>query len=122
MTNDAEATFAEFKDRIRQFSMERDWAQFHTPKNLSMALAGEAAELMEIFLWADSRQSQILVNDPDKGPKIREELADVLIYALEFANVAGIDAAKAIEDKIRTNGIKYPVEKCKGTSKKYNEL
>ncbi|MFA5257226.1 MAG: nucleotide pyrophosphohydrolase [Opitutales bacterium] len=122
MTNDLETTFAEFKTRIRLFAEERDWPQFHTPKNLSMALAAEAAELMEHFLWLDSVQSQNLADDPVKGPKVREEIADILIYALEFANVTGIDVAKAIEDKIRINGIKYPVDKCKGSSKKYDEL
>lgn len=122
MTSDAITTFEEFKTRIRLFAEEREWPQFHTPKNLSMALAAEAAELMEHFLWLDSSQSRNLVDDPVKGPKVREEIADILIYALEFANVTGIDLAKAIEDKIRINGIKYPVEKCKGSSKKYNEL
>jgi NTP pyrophosphatase (non-canonical NTP hydrolase) len=87
-----------------------------------MALAAEAAELMEHFLWTDSAQSRALVDDPVKGPKIREELADVLIYALEFANRTGIDAAQAIKDKVRVNGIKYPVEKARGNSKKYDEL
>ena len=122
MANDAESTFAEFKERILKFSQERDWGQFHSPKNLSMALAAEAAELMEHYLWADSEQSRKLADDPVKGPKIREELADILIYSLEFANRTGIDVAKAIEDKIKVNGQKYPVEKCKGTSKKYTEL
>ncbi len=122
MTSDADTTFEEFKTRIRLFSQERDWDQFHTPKNLSMALAAEAAELMEHFLWLDSSQSRNLVDDPVKGPKVREEIADILIYALEFANVTGIDVAKAIEDKIRVNGIKYPVEKARGSAKKYNEL
>jgi len=122
MTSDQKTTFAEFKTRIRLFSEEREWPQFHTPKNLSMALAAEAAELMEHFLWLDSEQSLSLADDPVKGPKVREEIADILIYALEFANVTGIDLAQAIEDKIRVNGIKYPVEKCKGSCKKYNEL
>lgn len=122
MPSDTESTFAEFKERILQFSQEREWGRIHSPKNLSMALAAEAAELMELFLWVDSAQSSAMVNDPAKGPRIREELADILIYALEFANRTGIDVATAIQDKIRVNGIKYPVEKAKGSSKKYNEL
>ncbi len=121
-TNDKDATFGLFKARIQEFSAQRDWGQFHSPKNLSMALAAEAAELMEHFLWLDSAQSRNLPADPVKGPKVREELADVLIYALEFANVCGIDVAQAIEDKMKVNGIKYPVEKSRGTSKKYTEL
>jgi len=122
MPDDATSTFAEFKERILKFSEEREWGQFHSPKNVSMALASEAAELMEHFLWIDSAQSLALLDDPVKGPKIREELADILIYALEFANRTGIDVSKAIDDKIRVNGIKYPVAKAKGNSKKYDEF
>jgi dCTP diphosphatase len=122
MPDDAVSTFAEFKERILKFSEEREWGQFHSPKNISMALAAEAAELMEHFLWIDSAQSRALLDDPVKGPKIREELADILIYALEFANRTGIDVSKAIDDKIRVNGIKYPVAKAKGNAKKYDEF
>ena len=122
MTGDSESTFEEFKQRILLFSEEREWGKIHSPKNLSMALASEAAELMELFLWADSKDSLALVSDPVKGPRVREELADILIYALEFANRTGIDVAQAIEAKIRVNGIKYPAEKCRGNSKKYDEL
>ncbi len=122
MGKDAVTRVAEIKEKVLQFAAERDWEQFHTPKNLSMALASEAAELMEHFLWSDSAQSRQLVNDPVKGTKIREELADVLIYALEFANIAGIDVAEAIEHKMARNAEKYPVEKARGSAKKYNEL
>jgi dCTP diphosphatase len=122
MASDEVSTFADFKKRILEFSQEREWGQIHSPKNLSMALASEAAELMELYLWIDSRDSVALVKDPIKGPRVREELADIMIYALEFANRTGIDVSKAIEEKIHVNGIKYPVEKCKGSSKKYDEL
>ena len=122
MANDVESTLAQLKTRILLFSDEREWGKIHSPKNLSMALAAEAAELMELFLWVDSKDSQALVNDPVKGPRVREELADIMIYALEFANRTGIDVSKAIEDKIRVNGQKYPVEKFKGSSKKYDEV
>lgn len=122
MGKDAETRIAEIKEKVLQFASERDWEQFHTPKNLSMALASEAAELMEHFLWADSAQSMQLVNDPVKGLKIREELADVLIYAIEFANIAGIDVTAAIEHKMARNAEKYPVEKARGSARKYDEL
>lgn len=122
MANDGLSTFADFKKRILDFSQEREWGAIHSPKNLSMALAAEAAELMELYLWTDSKGSYALMEDPDKDARVREELADIMIYALEFANRTGIDVAQAIEDKIRVNGIKYPVEKCKGSSKKYDEL
>ena len=121
MSNDAEATFAKLKERILLFSDEREWGKIHSPKNLSMALASEAAELMELFLWVDSKDSQSLIDDPVKGPRIREELADILIYALEFSNRTGIDVSQAIEEKIAVNGRKYPADKFRGSSKKYDE-
>jgi len=122
MLTDTETTVAELKNRILAFARERDWEQFHAPKNLSMALAAEAGELMEHFLWADPAASREIVRDPAKRAKIAEELADVVIYALEFANITGIDVAAAIEAKMAANAKKYPVEKSKGRSDKYTEL
>ncbi|MFT3780438.1 MAG: nucleotide pyrophosphohydrolase [Nibricoccus sp.] len=119
---DANTTFAELKSRVLAFAKERDWEQFHAPKNLSMALAAEAGELMEHFLWATSEASRATVRDPGKRQKIEEELADVIIYALEFANMTGIDVAAVIEKKMAANAKKYPVEKAKGRSEKYTEL
>ncbi|MDB6169983.1 MAG: pyrophosphohydrolase [Verrucomicrobia bacterium] len=120
--NDATTTTGELKARLLTFVRERDWEQFHAPKNLSMALAAEAAELMEHFLWATPEQSHAVVRDPVKRAKIAEELADVVIYALEFANAANLDLAAAIEAKMSANAKKYPVEKAKGRSEKYTEL
>ncbi len=119
---DAETTVAEIKTRVLAFAKARDWEQFHAPKNLSMALAAEAGELMEHFLWAETAASHEIVRDPAKRAKIEEELADVVIYALEFANIAGIDVAAAIERKMAANARKYPVEKARGRSDKYTEL
>jgi len=119
---DATTTLAQLKNRVLAFARERDWEQFHAPKNLSMALAGEAAELMEHFLWATPEASHAVVADPAKRQKISEELADVVIYALEFANVTGLDVAAAIEAKMVANAKKYPVEKAKGRAEKYTEL
>lgn len=119
---DSSATVAEIKQRVLAFARERDWEQFHAPKNLSMALAAEAGELMEHFLWASAEESRETVNDPVKRQKIEEELSDVIIYALEFANMTGIDVAAAIERKMAANAAKYPVEKAKGRSVKYDEL
>ena len=104
------------------FVQERDWEQFHSPKNLSMALAAETAELMEHFLWATPEESKSVAKDPAKRAKIAEELADVVIYALEFANSTGLDVAASIESKIAANARKYPVEKARGRSAKYTEL
>ncbi len=119
---DSATSVAELKARILAFVRERDWEQFHAPKNLSMALAAEAAELMEHFLWATPEQSRAIVHDPAKRAKIAEELADVVIYALEFANATGLDLASTIEAKMIANGKKYPVEKAKGRADKYTEL
>lgn len=119
---DSTATVAELKTRVLAFAQERDWEQFHAPKNLSMALAAEAGELMEHFLWATSEDSKKLVNNEAKRTKIEEELADVIIYGLEFANMTGIDVAAAIERKMAANAAKYPVEKSRGSSAKYTEL
>src|ERR1700685_3788856 len=97
---DSATTVSELKGRVLAFARERDWEQFHAPKNLSMALAAEAGELIEHFLWATPEQSQAVARDPAKRRKIEDELADVVIYALEFANVAGMDVAAAIERKM----------------------
>lgn len=119
---DETTTVAEIKARVLDFAQERDWEQFHAPKNLSMALAAEAGELMEHFLWATSEDSRKVMNDPKKREEIEEELSDVIIYALEFANMTGVDVAAAIERKMAANAVKYPVEKAKGRSVKYDEL
>ncbi len=120
--NDSSTTVAEIKARVLAFARERDWEQFHAPKNLSMALAAEAGELMEHFLWATPEASRTIAQDEAKRKKIEEELADVVIYALEFANMTGVDVAAAIETKMAANAAKYPVDKAKGRSEKYTEL
>jgi hypothetical protein len=120
--SDASTTVAELKSRILTFARERDWEQFHAPKNLSMALAAEAGELMEHFLWATPEASAELVRQPAKRAAIEAELADVVIYALEFANIAGLDVAAAIERKMAANAARYPVEKARGRSDKYDAL
>ncbi|UAY56065.1 nucleotide pyrophosphohydrolase [Arachidicoccus terrestris] len=102
------------KAKIRQFRDDRDWAQFHNAKDLALALSIEAAELLEVFLWKDAESA-----DPQK---VREELADVLMYALLLADKQGLDITQIVEDKLRLNNEKYPVEKAKGSAKKYNEL
>ncbi len=119
---DATTTIQELKGRVLEFARERDWEQFHAPKNLSMALAAEAGELMEHFLWSTPEASREVMNDSVKRAKIAEELADVVIYALEFANVTGLDVAAAIEAKMAANGEKYPVAKARGRAEKYTEL
>jgi len=119
---DSATTLAELKTRVLAFVRERDWEQFHTPKNLSMALAAETGELMEHFLWASAEQSHQVAKDPAKRAKIADELADVVIYAIEFANITGLDISAAIEAKMAANAKKYPVEKARGRADKYTEL
>ncbi len=120
--NDADTCLQEIKDRVLAFAKEREWEQFHSPKNLSMAISAEAAELMEHFLWQSPEQSHTDVEAANLRAKVEEELADVLIFAIEFANVTGIDIAAIIEAKMKRNAEKYPVEKARGNSAKYTEL
>ncbi len=122
LPSDAEVTLSQMKERVLAFARERDWEQFHAPKNLSMALAAEAAELMEHFLWSTPEASRESVHAASKRGRIEEELADVIIYALEFANVAEIDVAQAVQKKMLANATKYPVEKARGRADKYTEL
>jgi dCTP diphosphatase len=120
--DDQTTTTADLKRKILAFARERDWEQFHAPKNLSMALAAEAAELMEHFLWITPEASHAVAAEPAKRKEIAEELADIVIYALEFANMTNLDVAAAIEAKMEANARKYPVEKARGRSDKYTDL
>ena len=93
---------------------ERDWEQFHAPKNLSMSLAIEAAELMEHFQWIDAAESRRVGDDPAKLAAIRDEIADVLCYTLALANALNVDLSQAVRDKMVKNGAKYPAEASRG--------
>lgn len=110
----------ELAARLRAFARERDWEQFHAPKNLAMALAVEAAELMEHFQWLTERQSEEL--PPAAKQQVAAELADIFIYTVRLADRLGVDLEPAVESKIRVNAAKYPVGKSRGTAKKYSEL
>lgn len=105
---------------IRQFSEERDWRQFHNPKNLAAAVNVEAGELLEIFMWLTAEQSRQL--SEEKLQATRDEIGDVLICLLNLADQLGIDAVEAATQKMAKNRAKYPVDKSKGLAKKYNEL
>ena len=108
------------QDELRQFAADRDWEQFHTPKNLAIALSVEAGELLEHFQWLTPDESQRL--PADKSSTIRLEMADVLLYLIRLADRLGIDLAASAFDKIAINAKKYPVALSKGSSKKYTEL
>lgn len=108
------------RDALRDFTAERDWATFHSPKNLAMALSVEAAELLEVFQWMPEGDSRNL--EPSAKAAASEEIADVLMYLVMIADELGIDPVAAAEDKLVANARKYPVEKARGSSKKYDEL
>lgn len=112
--SDDRTTLSELKDAVRQFAQEREWEQFHSPKNLSMGLAVEAAELMEHFLWVEGDASRQVVRDPDKLQQVAEEVADVACYVLNLGITLGIDLSATIKNKIAKNALKYPVEKYRG--------
>lgn len=107
---------------VRHFVQERDWEQFHTPKNLVMALAGEVGELTEIFQWLTMAESQAVMQDEKKAEAIRDELADVFVYSLRLADVLGIDLDQAVRVKMQKNAAKYPVAQAKGRAVKYTDL
>jgi NTP pyrophosphatase (non-canonical NTP hydrolase) len=111
---------AELASAVDAFAAERDWAQFHTPKNLAMGVAIEAAELMEHFLWSTGDESA--APDPARKTEIAHEMSDVLIYLLRLAQVLDVDLVAAATDKLEINRAKYPVEKAKGSAKKYLDL
>lgn len=115
----AELEFDQIKEHIRQFAAERDWDQFHSPKNLSMALIVEAAEMVEHFQWLTEDQSHNLAKD--KLAEVEQELADIQIYLIRLADKLQLDVLAAVEKKLALNAQKYPADKVRGSSKKYTE-
>jgi NTP pyrophosphatase (non-canonical NTP hydrolase) len=112
--SDATTTVAELRRLIADFVAQRDWSQFHSPKNVSMALAVEAAELMEHFQWLTPEASRRIVEDPAKLAAVSEEIADVVGYSIALANELGIDLAATIRAKMVKNAEKYPAEQYRG--------
>lgn len=110
-------SLVELRHKIDAFVNERDWAQFHSPKNLAMAMIVEAAELVEHFQWDTIQESYDL--SAEKRQEVANELADTFVYLLRLAEVTDIDLIKAANDKIALNAIKYPVDKAKGSNAKY---
>lgn len=108
------ADFERIKELLIKFRDDRDWEQFHNPKDLALALSIESAELLELYLWKKAEDANI--------DKVKEELADVFAYAILLSHHYNIDINQILEDKIQQNALKYPVEKAKGKSDKYNEL
>jgi NTP pyrophosphatase (non-canonical NTP hydrolase) len=111
---DATTTVAELRAGMAQFVREREWEQFHSPKNLAMALAAEAAELMEHFLWMDNDASRVAMEDPARRSDVADELADVAGVVFALCNALALDLSDAVSNKMAKNVLKYPVEKCRG--------
>jgi dCTP diphosphatase len=109
----------DLRDAIRAFIEERDWGQFHSPKNLAMALSVEVAEIVEHFQWLTEEQSRNL--PPEKLAEVREEIGDVMIFLTELAEKVGIDPVEAARAKLQINGQKYPAELVRGKASKYTE-
>ena len=113
-------SLADLSQQLQQFNADRDWQQFHAPKNLASALVVEAAELLEHFQWMSEAQSRDL--PPEKRAAVGAEVADVLLYLIQLADALGIDPLAAAQAKLTLNARKYPVERARGTSRKYDEL
>lgn len=111
---DAEVTIGELRRAVHEFTDERDWYRYHTPKNLAMSIAIETAELMEHFQWLTVEESKALIQNDDARAEIADELADILIYAFSFSNSAGIDISDAILRKLDRNQTRFPVEAVRG--------
>ena len=117
---DDKTPLQKIKNDIKEFIQERDWEQFHTPKNLSMSIAIEAAELMEHFQWTNTVEEAVdVLKEKHKRAEIEDEVADIAIYLIDFCNLYGIDLEKAISSKIKKNIKKYPAKVVKGKMEKY---
>lgn len=112
--SDQSTTVEELKTLVDEFVRERDWSQFHSPKNLAMSLAIEAAELMEHFQWIEVAESRAVADEPQRLAEAAEEIADVLAYTLAMANSLGIDLASTLQAKMRKNAVKYPADQYQG--------
>jgi NTP pyrophosphatase (non-canonical NTP hydrolase) len=112
------SSIPELTQRVRVFAQERDWEQFHTPKNLAMALAGEVGELVAELQWLTPEQSAAVMDDKEIGPRVRAEIGDVTIYLARLADVLGIDLVQAALDKLEESGRRYTVEAAHGSASK----
>jgi len=117
---DKDTNINELKKWVEEFTVARDWNLFHSPKNLSQALVIEATELMEIFLWSNDQDSKKRLDEKRKA--VEEEVVDVLYWLLQFSWQYNIDLTAALQEKMKLNNTKYPVEKAKGNTLKYTEL
>jgi len=114
----AELDLGEIREFLRGFAADRDWDQFHTPKNLAMALAGEAGELLEIFQWLTPEESSAIAGDPVRARALADELVDILQYVVRLADVAGVDLDAAFWAKFEENARRYPADEVRGSAEK----
>ncbi len=119
---DSKTTVSTLKRRVSRFRDERDWLKFHNAKDLSAAISIEAAELLEVFLWNNTLEAEMVRNDKRRFASVQEEMADITIYLLSLSDVLRIDLSDAVTAKLKRNAEKYPVSKSKGISKKYSEF
>ena len=119
LKKDATTSISYLKQKLAKFVKDRDWAQYHSPKNLSMSIAIEAAELMELFQWLTIEESHNLLKDKGKLEDIKDELADIALFVLEFCNMFDIDLSAAIIKKLKKNIKKYPAHLVRGKTHKY---
>ena len=119
---DNKASISSLKEAVARFRDERDWLEFHNPKDLSIALSIESSELEELFLWKENMSASRIRRDRRQFSRVKEEVADIFIYLLSLSNVLGLDMSDAVAEKLKQNARKYPVSKSKGSNKKYDEL
>ncbi|MDG6973395.1 MAG: nucleotide pyrophosphohydrolase [Nitrososphaerota archaeon] len=119
---DEKTTVSTLKGEVSRFRDDRDWLEFHNPKDLSIALSIESSELEELFLWKDAEHVKKMPKDKEQLQRIKEEMADIGIYLLSLANVLGVDLSDGVAEKLAKNSKKYPIDKSKGSNKKYDEL
>lgn len=119
---DDETTIKDLKGKVQKFCEDRDWNQFHNPKDLAIGISTEANELLDIFRFKDEAEIKQMMCDPKKRERIGEELADVLYFVIRFAQMNNFDLSDELQKKIKKNEEKYPILRSKGSNKKYNEV
>ena len=123
MNKDKETTIQNLKDILKKFRDDRDWEQFHDPKNLAEAISIEAGELQELFLWKNKEKIiKELKENEEFRKEVGEELADIMMFCLYFANVTNLDVSSIVKEKITKVANKYPIDKAKGIAAKYTQL
>jgi NTP pyrophosphatase (non-canonical NTP hydrolase) len=120
--NDSDTTIARLKEIVKKHCEERDWDRYHNPKDLAIGASVEASELLEHFIYKSEEEMKEMLADPKKRREVSEEMSDTLYYIIRLAQMNGIDLSTAFAEKMEQNRKKYPIEKARGSNKKYNEL